>query len=75
MDREESLVGSKLGKANCAGQGCPERRGCRRYQVRILGPSRAPWEHRYGLWVSADLERQKLGSCALFVKWRPESKG
>lgn len=60
-----------LRRANCAGQGCEEREGCKRYRVRALAPrveredeKSAPWT-----WVSADVERGLLGSCALRVEF------
>lgn len=67
-------VQGDVGKANCAGRGCPDRRQCRRFQVRIVGPSRVRWEEQYGQWVSADVERKIFGTCALFVRWRRPEK-
>lgn len=45
-------------ETNCAGQGCPERDGCRRYEVRL----RTEHEPDNGFrWASFDLERR--GRC------------
>lgn len=52
-------------KLNCAGQGCPERDGCRRYEIRIaeghleVGGVRV---QQFG-WASFDLEREAFGGC------------
>jgi hypothetical protein len=59
-----------VGRMNCAGQSCPERKFCRRYQVFI--PTRGyDREHPHGAWGSFDIERQKLaGECRAFVQFR-----
>lgn len=60
-------------KANCAGQACAERDGCRRYRIRIADG----YEYHGDLklprivWASLDLERLLFGSCSAFVQWRP----
>jgi hypothetical protein len=63
-----------LTKANCAGQGCPERGTCRRFQVRIVEPARGEWVQQHGLWVSADIERAIFGTCAHFVRFIGERR-
>lgn len=52
-------------KANCAGFGCEDRAGCRRYQVRIG----EEWRRGTGLWASFDVERLLMGECKSFVRW------
>jgi hypothetical protein len=63
----------KVSTANCAGQGCPERRECRRWRVIVpaSGQSR-DFVHRdtLGAWMSFDLERQARGDCSAFVRHR-----
>ena len=62
----------EFSKANCAGQGCEDREGCRRFRVRIVGPS-GEWERQFGQWISADLERAEMpGSCPYFVRYRED---
>lgn len=61
---------SNVLKANCAGQGCPDRDGCRRFQARIG----EEWHQSTGRWISADLEREVFGECASFVRWHGERK-
>jgi hypothetical protein len=55
---------------NCAGQGCTERKDCRRFVVRVNVPQ-CSREFPYGEWGSFDIERQVLGDCKQFVKYRP----
>ena len=56
-------------KANCAGQWCGERDGCRRYEVRIEGPEDVSVKRRCGGWISADVEREIFGGeCPHFRK-------
>lgn len=57
---------SQLARSNCAGRGCAERDGCRRYRVRIGDYARS--EAVY--WISADIERVVYGSCAVFMQYR-----
>lgn len=64
-----------VAKLNCAGQQCPERDGCRRFEVRIpdgtikiRGKDFATFA-----WASFDIERQHFGNCASLVPYRPRS--
>jgi len=52
-------------KTNCAGQGCPERDGCRRYEVRIPDRIEIVKSHHIPRmeWASFDLERRWTGEC------------
>ena len=56
-----------VGKLNCAGQDCPEREGCRRFEVRV--PDRYE-KGADGLkvslfeWGGFDIERKRFGGCA-----------
>lgn len=53
-------------KANCAGQGCPERMQCRRFRVRIG----ERWQETTGQWASFDLARKAVGGeCPNFVRY------
>jgi hypothetical protein len=70
----KSEAQGNLTKANCAGQGCPERALCRRFQVRIVEPARGEWVQQSGLWISADIERQETGTCVHFVRWIGERR-
>lgn len=65
---------ASITRANCAGQGCPERQQCRRYRVRIVSPERGDWHHQAGQWISADIERSNTGTCVHFVRWIAERK-
>jgi len=65
---------SEWTKANCAGQWCPERGFCRRYQARIVGPAKVDWTQQSGLWGSFDIERQVFGDCPAFVRWVGERR-
>lgn len=61
-----------IGKANCAGQGCPERSYCRRFQVRIWPGA---LNDGTGRWGSFDLERAAVGGeCPNFVRWIGERR-
>lgn len=62
-------------RANCAGQGCADRDGCRRYVLRLANGKqrgRDGEEHPVFAWVSWDLERvvRPGGDCAGFVRMR-----
>lgn len=70
--KEQSAQGN-VSKANCAGQGCPERDGCRRFQVRIVEPARGEWIYQVGQWISADIERLMDGKCPHFVRWHRQA--
>lgn len=62
-------IRSEISRANCAGQGCPEREQCRRYRVRLD----LNWEAGTGQWISADLERAALGGeCPSFKRYISE---
>lgn len=52
-------------KLNCAGQGCPERQGCRRYEVGIVGHKEIVQGKEVAVldWASFDIERQRFGDC------------
>lgn len=64
-----------LHRVNCAGQGCVERWGCRRYRIRLPEDGqRVSAERLVYPWASFDLERLWFGSCQAFVKFR-ESRG
>lgn len=52
---------NQFSKANCAGQGCPERKFCRRYAVRIGEVGRQQW-------ASFDIERGFFGDCMSFAR-------
>lgn len=54
---------------NCAGQGCDERKECRRYVVTVNVPECSS-EHPYGAWASFDIERRVFGDCRHFVRFR-----
>jgi hypothetical protein len=56
---------NQLTKLNCAGSGCEEREGCRRYRVRIG----EDWRRWTGRWGSFDVERGRYGTCEAFVRW------
>ena len=48
-------------KTCCAGQGCPERDGCRRFEWRI--PDKVTIHGPVCAWASLDIERQRNGEC------------
>ncbi len=52
-------------KTNCAGSGCPERTGCRRYEARVIAHYVVRGEVRIPVlaWASLDIERAAYGSC------------
>jgi hypothetical protein len=52
-------------KVNCAGQGCPERDGCRRFVLRL--PTGG---HKQFDWASFDIERMFFGDCLSFVEFK-----
>jgi hypothetical protein len=57
---------SALAKLNCAGVGCPERDGCRRYETRIAVGKRVAkngFEYKTYTWASFDVERELMGDC------------
>jgi hypothetical protein len=58
-------------RVNCAGQGCGERDGCRRFRLRLPreGQTAVPSERLIFDWASFDLEK-KSGECPVFVKFR-----
>lgn len=71
--RRLSLHVASLAKLNCAGQGCPERGGCRRYVLRI--PDRKErgqggLERPVFEWGSFDVERELTGRCDSLVVLR-----
>lgn len=61
----------KYWRVNCAGQGCPDRDGCRRYRLRlpevVAGPR--PQVPIFA-WASWDIERDRVGECESKVKFR-----
>jgi hypothetical protein len=62
---------SWLAKLNCAGRGCPDRGGCRRYEARIAsGKAVAPngYEYKTFEWASFDVERARYGDCPAYVR-------
>lgn len=52
-------------KTNCVGRECPERDGCRRYEVRIPARIEIVRDHRIPRmeWASFDIERMVEGNC------------
>jgi hypothetical protein len=52
-------------KTNCAGRECPERSGCRRYEVRIPDRIEIVKDHHMPRleWASFDIERMYEGNC------------
>ena len=52
-------------KENCAGQQCPERDGCRRYESRIPARKVVIEDRKIPIfeWASFDIERQIFGDC------------
>lgn len=69
--RIEETAASRLARLNCAGHGCDERVGCRRYEARVpSGRVESPsgYEAEHYTWGSFDVERLLLGSCASFVR-------
>lgn len=60
----------ETGRMNCAGQGCRDREGCRRYRVMIHARG-ADREHPHGAWGSFDVEKRRMGGdCPAFVQYR-----
>lgn len=62
---------SALAKLNCAGVGCPERDGCRRYETRIsVGKlvAKNGFEYKTYAWASFDVERELMGDCPSRVR-------
>ena len=62
---------SDLAKVNCAGRGCPEREGCRRYETRIATGklvAKNGYEFKTYSWASFDVERAAMGDCAARIK-------
>jgi hypothetical protein len=70
-------VANPHAKLNCAGQGCPERAGCRRYELRLA--ERYEEVHGYKIprfdWASFDLERAASGSCENRVRMYEAKRG
>lgn len=54
---------------NCAGQGCGERKECRRYMAMVYVKD-CSREYPYGAWASYDIDRQRFGDCHGFVRFR-----
>lgn len=50
-------------RTNCAGQGCPERKSCRRYTTRVPTKKVLVGEQEVQVlhWASLDIERTLLG--------------
>lgn len=61
-----------LHRINCAGQGCEEREGCRRYRMRLpeQGQKAVQFERLRYQWASFDVERAVFGDCPQFVRFR-----
>jgi hypothetical protein len=59
-------------KTNCAGQLCPEREGCRRYQIRISSGKEVICDVETPTyeWASFDIERQRFGACPHLIHYR-----
>lgn len=57
---------------NCAGQGCPERDGCKRYEHRQSSSFIADGEKKIPVfeWASYDVERALFDSCAARIAVR-----
>ena len=64
--RVQGSVQDGVGRLNCAGQSCPERKECRRFVTRIEGGHGE--EHKHGRWGSFDIERLQQGKCLAFVR-------
>jgi hypothetical protein len=58
----------ELGRLNCAGVGCADREGCRRYRIRL--PRLGEVEHKIFDWASFDVERELKGDCVSLIKYR-----
>lgn len=56
-------------ETNCAGQGCPDSDGCRRFQMRMATKETRGTESPAFEWASFDLERSTLGDCPNFVRF------
>ena len=59
-----------ISRHNCAGQGCPERDGCKRFEERRIARfARTPHgpEPVYE-WASFDIERLKFGDCRVRIE-------
>lgn len=63
------VAAPRMNALNCAGQGCADRDACRRYVVRVNAQN-CSRENPYGAWASFDIERQVLGDCKHFAKYR-----
>jgi len=57
---------------NCAGQHCPERDGCKRYEHRQSSSFIADGEKKIPVfeWASYDIERMALDSCQARIALR-----
>lgn len=67
---EDSRV-AKIARLNCAGAGCDERDGCRRYEARVASGrnvSASGYEWKTYTWASFDVERRIKGTCSSFVR-------
>ena len=66
---------SRLAKLNCAGAGCADRDGCRRYVDRIATGKQVAkngYEFKTYAWASFDVERRVIGGreCPAFIRAR-----
>lgn len=62
---------SGVAKLNCAGRGCPEREGCRRFETRISVGKRVAangYELKTYTWASFDVERARFGDCPARIR-------